>query len=135
MWNKGKAGPDLQQYAGKTSLIAVGAELSGELHFAGAVQVDGSLKGNLQAVEGLVRISANGRIEGQVRAPHVIVDGEVLGDIYASKHLELGARARIKGDLHYVVMEMAMGAQVEGNLCRMHDEARPLELPQSIGVE
>ena len=135
MWNKGKAGPDLQRYAGKTSLLAVGAELHGDMRFDGAVQVDGTVKGNLQALEGLVRVSAQGRVEGDIRAPHVIVDGEVLGDIHASEHLELGAKARIRGNLHYGVMEMAMGAQVEGNLCHMHGAERPLELPQSIDGE
>ncbi|WXL26463.1 polymer-forming cytoskeletal protein [Ectopseudomonas mendocina] len=135
MWNKGKSGPDLQRYAGKTSLLAVGAELHGELRFEGAVQVDGTVRGNLQAVDGMVRISANGRVEGEVKAPHIIVDGEVLGDIYAIQHLELGAKARIKGNLHYGVMEMAMGAQVEGQLCRMHDEPRPLELPHRVDGE
>jgi hypothetical protein len=29
-------------------------------------------------------------------------------------------------------MEMAMGAQIEGRLCRLQDDAKPLELPQSL---
>ena len=41
MWNKDKARTDVQRFAGKTSLIAVGAELHGDLRFQGAVQVDG----------------------------------------------------------------------------------------------
>ena len=48
----------------------------------------------------------------------------------ASGHLELGSRSRVRGNLHYGLMEMAMGAQIEGRLCRLQDEARPLELPQ-----
>jgi cytoskeletal protein CcmA (bactofilin family) len=134
MWNKNRARTDLQRFAGKTSLLAVGAELHGDLRFQGAVQIDGILKGNLLATEGMVRISEQGRVEGEIRAPHIIVDGEVQGDVHASSHLELGARARIRGNLYYAVMEMAMGAQVEGRLCRLQDEPRPLELPQSLAV-
>lgn len=132
MWNKNKPKADLQRYSGKTSVISAGAELVGELRFQGAVQVDGRLCGNLSASEGLVRVSVEGLVEGEIRAPHVILDGEVIGDVYASEHLELGARARVRGNLHYGLMEMAMGAQVEGRLCHLKDAPRPLELPASL---
>ena len=132
MWNKDKSRNDGQRFAGKTSLIAVGAELHGDLRFQGAVQVDGKVIGNLVASEGMVRVSAQGQVEGEIRAPHIVIDGEVIGDVHASGHLELGVRARVRGNLYYALMEMAMGAQIEGRLCRLQDEARPLELPQPL---
>ena len=132
MWNKDKSRNDGQRFAGKTSLIAVGAELHGDLRFQGAVQVDGKVIGNLVASEGMVRVSAQGQVEGEIRAPHVVIDGEVIGDVHASGHLELGVRARVRGNLYYALMEMAMGAQIEGRLCRLQDEARPLELPETL---
>lgn len=132
MWNKDKAKPDLQRFSGKTSLIAVGATLEGDMRFQGAVQIDGRVIGNLMASEGLVRISVGGVVEGEVRAPHIVIDGEVVGDVYAAAHLELGARARVRGNLHYGLMEMAMGAQIEGRLCHIKEDVRPLELPESV---
>ncbi len=132
MWNKQKPKADLQRFSGKTSVIAAGAELVGELRFQGAVQVDGRVQGNLLASEGLVRVSVEGQVEGEVRAPHVILDGEVIGDVFASEHLELGARARVRGNLHYGLMEMAMGAQIDGRLCPIKEAPRPLELPASV---
>ena len=48
--------------------------------------------GNLVASEGMVRVSVQGRVEGEIRAPHIVIDGEVVGDVHASGHLELGAR-------------------------------------------
>lgn len=132
MWNKDKNKADLQRFSGKTSLIAVGAELQGNLRFQGAVQVDGKVKGNLLTSEGLVRVSVQGQVEGEIRAPHIVIDGEVIGDIHASAHLELGARARVRGNLYYGLMEMAMGAQIEGRLCHLQEAPRPLELPKSL---
>jgi cytoskeletal protein CcmA (bactofilin family) len=132
MWNKDKSKADLQRFSGKTSLIAVGAELQGNLRFQGAVQVDGKVKGNLLTSEGLVRVSVQGQVEGEIRAPHIVIDGEVIGDVHASAHLELGARARVRGNLYYGLMEMAMGAQIEGRLCHLQDAPRPLELPESL---
>lgn len=135
MWNKDKAKPNLQRFSGKTSLIAAGAELLGDMRFQGAVQVDGRVIGNLQASEGLVRVSVDGLVEGELRAPHIVIDGEVSGDVFASEHLELGVRARVRGNLHYGLMEMAKGAQIEGRLCPLKDEGRPLELPAAVDVE
>lgn len=132
MWNKQKPKADLQRYSGKTSIIATGAELVGDLRFQGAVQVDGRLTGNLSAVEGMVRISVDGLVQGEIRAPHVIIDGEVQGDVYASEHLELGARARVKGTVLYGLMEMAMGAQIDGRLGQIKESAMPLELPSRV---
>ena len=135
MWSKGKTKPDLQRFSGKTSLIAAGAELIGDMRFQGAVQVDGRVSGNLLATEGLVRVSVGGVVEGEIRAPHIVIDGEVNGDVFASGHLELGARSRVRGNLQYGLMEMAMGAQIEGRLCHLKDGERPLELPASLEVE
>lgn len=132
MWTKDKKRPDAQRFAGKTSLIAVGAELHGDLRFEGAVQVDGKVVGNLVASEGMVRVSVQGCVEGEIRAPHIMIDGEVVGDVHAGTHLELGPRARVRGNLYYALMEMAMGAQIEGRLCWLQDEPRPLELPQTL---
>jgi cytoskeletal protein CcmA (bactofilin family) len=135
MWNKDKAKPYLQRFSGKTSLIAAGAELVGDMRFQGAIQVDGRVTGNLLASEGLVRVSVGGLVEGEVRAPHIVIDGEVTGDVFASGHLELGARSRVQGNLHYGLMEMAMGAQIEGRLCHLKDGVRPLELPETLDTE
>ena len=59
----------------------------------------------------------------------------MIGDVYAAEHLELGARARVRGNLYYGLMEMAMGAQIEGRLCHVKDGVRPLELPETLDTE
>ncbi|WPC04652.1 bactofilin family protein [Pseudomonas sp. MBLB4123] len=134
MWSKDKSKTDLQRFSGKTSLIATGAELCGDLRFQGAVQIDGRMNGNVQTGDGMVRVSVEGQVEGEIRAPHIVIDGEVIGDVHASEHLELGARARVRGNLYYGLMEMAMGAQIEGRLCHLKDGQRPLELPESLDL-
>ena len=122
----------MQRFAGKTSLIAAGAVFRGDLEFQGAVQIDGKVLGDILTEQGLVRVSVEGQVEGEVRAPHVVIDGEIIGDVYAGQHVELGPKARVRGNLYYGLMEMAMGAQVEGGLRPIKEQDRPLELPSSL---
>ncbi|MBD7975883.1 MULTISPECIES: polymer-forming cytoskeletal protein [Pseudomonas] len=134
-WGKKKVAADLQQFNGKTSIIAAGALLVGDLRVKGAVQLDGRLQGNLIAEDGLVRVSTGGLVEGEIHAKHVILDGEVTGDVHASEQVELGADARVRGNLYYGLMEMTIGAQVEGRLFATRDGAAPLELPAPLDAE
>ena len=57
-----------------------------------------------------------GRIEGEVRAPVVVISGRMDGDVHAAERVELTAKARVNGNLHYKVVEMAAGATLTGRL-------------------
>jgi cytoskeletal protein CcmA (bactofilin family) len=83
--------------------------------------VDGTIKGRVVAEEGsdaVVRLSEVGEIVGDVVAPHIIINGKVKGDVHASAHLELAEKAVVTGNVYYQLIEMAMGASVNGNLVR-----------------
>ena len=105
------------------TLISTKTEISGDVHFKGGLQLEGVVKGNLIAeasTGAVVRISDTGRVEGQIYAPNVVVNGTVLGDIYASDYIELAKKARIEGNVHYHMMEMVLGSEVNGQL--LHQE-------------
>jgi len=81
--------------------------------------VDGKIEGTVYAEEGsdaVLRISDIGEIEGDVYAPHIIINGTVYGNVYSSEDLELASKAAIHGNVYYHLIEMAMGAAVNGNL-------------------
>lgn len=106
----------IAEYPGKATVVAGDAELRGDIRFSGALQVDGRVIGNINADEGVVIVTREGYVEGVIRAPKVVVDGVIVGDVYASEHLQLDAQARIDGDLYYRFMEMVSGAQINGQL-------------------
>ena len=101
------------------TLVGQGTEITGDLVFAGGLHVDGTIKGNVVAEEGttaLLILSESGRIEGEVTVPNMVLNGEVVGDVYGSTRVELAPKARVKGSVYYNLIEMAIGAEVNGGL-------------------
>ncbi|MDE2049107.1 MAG: polymer-forming cytoskeletal protein [Betaproteobacteria bacterium] len=101
------------------SLIGEGTTVEGNVAFTDGLRVDGQVKGNIVAEDGsksVVVISEQGKVHGEVHAGHVIVNGEVRGNVVAAELLELQPKARIHGDVGYKALEMHQGAQVQGKL-------------------
>lgn len=112
----------IAEYSGKATVVAGDAEINGDIRFSGALQVDGRVIGNIDANEGVVSVSREGYVEGVIKAPKVIVDGVLVGDVHASEYLQLDAQARVDGDLYYRFMETVAGAQVNGRLHYMAED-------------
>src|SRR5690606_28481521 len=96
----------------------------GDIKFDGHLEVEGTVTGNIladEATNARVRVLERGVVKGEVRAPYVVINGHVTGDVHATKHLELAAHAVVNGNVHYQVIEMVKGAQVNGNLVHIDD--------------
>ena len=61
-------------------------------------------------------MSETGWIEGSAQATNVILNGTVRGDIVAADRVALGPLAKVHGDVHYGVIETALGAEILGRL-------------------
>jgi len=64
----------------------------------------------------MLQLSDHGRIEGEVNVPYVVLNGEVRGDVHSSAHVELLSKAQVTGNVYYNLIEMAIGAEVNGKL-------------------
>lgn len=107
------------------TLISNNSEIKGNLHFSGGLHIDGKVSGNILAdadSNAVVRISESGIVEGEIKAPNIIINGRVIGNVYSSSHLELAKKAMVNGDVHYTMMEMVMGAQVNGSLIHQTEQ-------------
>lgn len=101
------------------TLIGRSARVDGDVEFSGGLHVDGTISGNVRATAGapgMLSVSEHGVVEGSVEAPHVVLNGKVSGDIVATERVVLGAKARVQGNVHYGVIEMALGAEISGKL-------------------
>ena len=100
------------------SLIGSGTELHGDVHFRDGLHIDGVVRGNViaEGEHSMLTMSEQGCIEGEVRVHNIVLNGEVRGDVHAFQHIELAPAARVTGNVYYNLIEMAMGAEVNGNL-------------------
>ncbi len=114
------------------SLIGRNSQLYGDVRFTGGLHVDGTIKGNVIADtdgDSILTLSQYGTIEGEVRVPNIVLNGVVLGDVYAKEHIDLAPNARVTGNVYYSLIEMAMGAEVNGNLVHSVGES---ETPMAL---
>ncbi len=107
------------------SLIGANSSICGDLSFSGGLHIDGEVVGNVIAndSESALIVSNHGKIKGNVTVGHIVLNGEVKGNVYSCESIELAPEARVVGNVYYNLLEMAMGAEVNGNLVhRSKDE-------------
>jgi cytoskeletal protein CcmA (bactofilin family) len=115
-----------------STVVGSGTEVRGDIHFVGGLHVDGVIKGDVisdpQDASATLTLSELGTIEGNVRVGNVMLNGTVVGDVIAANRVELAPKARITGTLTYALLEMSMGAEVNGKLIHAAEpEPRKLE--------
>ncbi|MCU0770069.1 MAG: polymer-forming cytoskeletal protein [Burkholderiaceae bacterium] len=110
------------------TLIGAGTRIEGTLAYTGGLRIDGTVEGDVRSLNGepgMVIISEQGSVIGEVHAAHLVVSGKVTGPIYVSDVVELQPKARVEGDVHYRAVEIHHGAVVEGRLIHDVAETRP----------
>ena len=111
------------------TLVGANTRISGDLHFSGGCHVDGTVNGSVTAdpdSKSALSISEEGNIDGGVTVPYVVLHGIVRGDVFANQRVELGPTARVIGNVYYNLIEMAIGAEINGKLVHQPEGQVPL---------
>ena len=101
------------------TLIGPQVVIRGDVEFSGGLYVEGRIVGKVVATgneRAVLMLAEQGSIEGEVRAPVVMINGRMDGNVHAGDRVELAEKARVQGDVHYRVVEMHAGAQLTGRL-------------------
>ena len=63
----------------------------------------------------------------------------MFGDIWSDKHIELAAKAEVKGNVYYHLIEMVQGSRIDGQLVHLQDgkqevaESKPAKAAEKSG--
>ena len=113
------------------TLIGRQTQLNGDVHFTGGLHVDGKILGKIIADDDkstVLSVSETGHIEGDVRVSHVVLNGTIIGDVYATQRITLSSKARVSGNVYYKLIEMTSGATVNGQLVYQGENQMPAAL-------
>jgi len=120
-----------------STIIGDGTVIHGDIVFSGGLHIDGKVVGNVSAELGsetLLTLSKRGAIHGNVDVPTIVIDGEVKGDVCGVERVQLVENARVTGNVTYNLIEMSVGAEVNGQLLRYRSESESvskLEKPET----
>ena len=102
-----------------STLIGPQSRITGDIVFEGGLHLDGCVEGNIVGSKGadaVLSVSPSGVVEGSVESVDAVLNGTVKGDVVVSGRVELGSTARVTGNVVYSLIEMAIGAEVNGKL-------------------
>jgi len=101
-----------------SGFVGNGTTLTGEANFKGMLRVDGHLSGRVSSQDGTLIVSTGGQVEADVEVSVAQIYGTVIGNVTATKRIELGRVAKVTGDIQTPALVIEQGAIFEGS-CRM----------------
>src|SRR5215471_12116367 len=101
-----------------SAFVGAGTTITAEISFKSLLRVDGLLCGHISSDAGTLVVAAIGRVEANVAVAIARIHGTVTGDIICSERIELGAAAKVTGNIQAPTLIMEPGAVLDGR-CRM----------------
>ncbi len=96
-----------------TTVIASDVRFEGNIVSGGHVYVHGTLIGNIDSSESLIKIMRGGQVEGNVTCRELIVDGKIVGQC-SSDVIEICEHGQVTGTLGYRTLAVKKGGQFSG---------------------
>jgi cytoskeletal protein CcmA (bactofilin family) len=97
------------------TFISKGSEVTGDIHAAGNLRVDGTIRGNVSAA-GDIEVSSSGVIEGKnVSARNIIIHGLVKATLAAEGQLRIHSHGEVQGDVTAQSLDIESGARFVGH--------------------
>jgi len=94
------------------------AELNGDMSFRDMLRVNGHIAGSICSKKGTLIVDARAQIDANIEVSVAVIAGTVNGDIVAHQRVELGAAAKIHGNIWTRSLSIQNGATFDG-VCQM----------------
>jgi len=115
----------------RTTLIAAGATLVGEITGDTDVMIEGTVEGKVHPAQN-VTVGADGVVRGEIKALNVRVAGRVQGNVRGKESVEILSTGSLEGDVSSPGMVIGDGAFFKGRVeMTGHVEKAQAEKPQS----
>ncbi len=112
-----------------TTVIAPNTRFEGTIDATEGVQISGYFEGEI-ASQSLVWIGKGGKIEGNIKSPSVISEGEIVGNIESAKHVELRSECRMTGNIDTEKLAIADGCSFIGEIKMLQKGDKPVRFTE-----
>jgi len=99
------------------AFLGRGTEFEGKFSFTGAVRVDGKISGEIFS-NGTLIVGESAVINSRIHVADIIISGEVHGDIFAERKIEITVPGKLFGNIKTPKLVLEEGVIFEGN-CKM----------------
>lgn len=98
------------------SKISSGLKIQGELSGNSDLYIDGDVQGKIRLANARVTVGPNGRVQAEIEAREIVVDGTVQGNLKAGERAHLGASSRMAGSVLSPRIGIDDGARLRGKV-------------------
>jgi cytoskeletal protein CcmA (bactofilin family) len=96
--------------------IASGLKINGEISGTSDLYIDGETQGKIRLANARVTIGPNGRVQADIEAREIIIEGSVQGNLKAGERVQLGAQSKVEGSVLTPRIAIDDGARLRGKV-------------------
>jgi cytoskeletal protein CcmA (bactofilin family) len=112
--------------SGVASRISSGLKITGEVLGDADLVIDGEVHGKVRLTGSRVTIGSGGRVQAEIEAREIIVEGTVQGNLKATESVHLGPASRVSGSVLTPRIGIDDGGRLRGKVETV-SAARPRE--------
>jgi len=117
-------------------ILDMNASMEGSLVFSEPVnlRINGNFKGTLNAKGNLI-IGENAKVYADIIGENIIIAGNVVGKIKATRTLKLTSTAEVEADIETVSLNIEEGAILNGKINMLHKNMSLREVSEFLSIE
>jgi cytoskeletal protein CcmA (bactofilin family) len=96
--------------------IGAGLKIRGELSGTSDLFIDGDVQGKITLNNSRVTVGSNGRVQADIEAKDIVVEGTVQGNLAASQSIRLGSSSKVEGGVLTPRISIEEGARLRGKV-------------------
>jgi cytoskeletal protein CcmA (bactofilin family) len=112
------------------STISAGLKIRGDISGDCHLIIEGEAHGKIRLANGRVTVGANGRVNADIAAPEIVIEGNVQGNLQARDNVRMGSASHVQGSVLSPRIRIEDGARFRGKV-EMTRPGHAVESPAS----
>ena len=107
---------DVTSAIASVSTISAGLKIRGDISGDCHLIIEGEAHGKIHLANGRVTVGAKGRVNADIAAPEIVIEGNVQGNLQARDNVRLGSASHVQGSVLSPRIRIEDGARFRGKV-------------------